>query len=90
MGGASGVRAGVYSVVELEQVYERFGKFQEEKESSIGVESVLSASLRGPKNFSRPVIFLLGKFQGKGVAIAFSHALLRQHSIVRREGQSDD
>ena len=38
LGGASGVRAGVYSVVELEQVYERFGKFQEDKESSIGVE----------------------------------------------------
>jgi hypothetical protein len=38
------VRAGVYPVVEPEQVYERFGKFQEDKESSIGVERKMNGN----------------------------------------------
>ena len=44
LGGASGVRAGVYSIVELEQVNERFGKFQEDKESGIGVERKINGN----------------------------------------------
>src|SRR3990172_1013456 len=44
LGGASGVRSGVYSVVKPEQVYERFGKFQEEKESSTGGERKMNGN----------------------------------------------
>ena len=43
--GASGVRPGVYPIVELEQAYERFGKFQEEKESGIGAERKMNGNV---------------------------------------------
>jgi hypothetical protein len=44
LGGATRGRAGVYPVVEPEQVYERFGKLQEDKESSIGVERKMNGN----------------------------------------------
>jgi len=44
LGGASGVRAGVYSFVELEQAYERLDEFQKDKESSIGAERKMNGN----------------------------------------------